>query len=124
MGFRFRKRIRIVKGLYLNLGKLRGSLSFGGRGATMNVSKKGVRDTFSLPGTGISYQTKRVGIKQPHRSAKGPPQSVSPMSVLAFVLVRDYPFLSTKFCVNVHQPQGCGGYGFQARQVGGIRMGD
>jgi len=27
----------------------------------MNVSKKGVRDTFSAPGTGISYQTKRVG---------------------------------------------------------------
>jgi hypothetical protein len=27
----------------------------------MNVSKKGVRDTFSVPGTGISYQTKRVG---------------------------------------------------------------
>jgi len=27
----------------------------------MNVSKKGVRDTFSARGTGISYQTKRVG---------------------------------------------------------------
>jgi hypothetical protein len=33
----------------------------GGRGATINISKKGVRDTFSAPGTGISYQTKRVG---------------------------------------------------------------
>jgi hypothetical protein len=27
----------------------------------MTVSKKGVRDTFSVPGTGMSYQTKRVG---------------------------------------------------------------
>jgi hypothetical protein len=27
----------------------------------MNISKKGVRDTFSAQGTGISYQTKRVG---------------------------------------------------------------
>jgi hypothetical protein len=61
MGFRFRKRIRLGKGVYLNLGKRGSSLSIGGRGATMNVSKKGVRDTFSVPGTGISYQTKRAG---------------------------------------------------------------
>jgi hypothetical protein len=27
----------------------------------MNVSKRGVRDTFSLPGTGLSYQTKTKG---------------------------------------------------------------
>jgi hypothetical protein len=56
MGFRFRKRIRLGKGIWINLSKKGGSLSVG-----MNVSKKGVRDTFSAPGTGISYQTKRVG---------------------------------------------------------------
>jgi Protein of unknown function (DUF4236) len=61
MGFRFRKRIRLGKGIWINLSKKGGSLSVGGRGATMNVSKKGVRDTFSARGTGISYQTKRVG---------------------------------------------------------------
>jgi hypothetical protein len=61
MGFRFRKRIRLAKGLYINLSKKGGSLSVGGRGASMNVSKRGVRDTFSVPGTGLSYQTKRVG---------------------------------------------------------------
>jgi uncharacterized protein DUF4236 len=61
MGFRFRKRIRLGKGIWINLSKKGGSLSVGGRGATMNVSKKGVRDTFSAPGTGMSYQTKRVG---------------------------------------------------------------
>jgi hypothetical protein len=61
MGFRFRKRIRLGKGIWINLSKKGGSLSLGGRGVTMNVSKKGVRDTFSAPGTGLSYQTKRVG---------------------------------------------------------------
>jgi hypothetical protein len=61
MGFRFRKRIRLGKGVWINLSKKGGSLSVGGRGVTMNVSKKGVRDTFSARGTGISYQTKRVG---------------------------------------------------------------
>jgi Protein of unknown function (DUF4236) len=55
MGFRFRKRIRLGKGIWINLSKKGGSLSVGGRGATMNVSKKGVRDTFSAPGTGTSY---------------------------------------------------------------------
>jgi Protein of unknown function (DUF4236) len=61
MGFRFRKRIRLAKGVYWNLSKRGSSLSIGGRGATANISKKGIRDTFSVPGTGISYQTKRVG---------------------------------------------------------------
>ena len=59
-GFRFRRRIRLAKGLYWNIGKKGSSFSIGGRGATMNISKKGARDTFSVPGTGISYQTKRV----------------------------------------------------------------
>ena len=61
MGFRFRKRIRLSKGVHLNLGKKGASLSIGGRGSSLNISKKGVRKSFSLPGTGISYQTKSVG---------------------------------------------------------------
>jgi hypothetical protein len=61
MGFRFHKRIRLLKGVYWNIGKKGSSLSIRGKGATVNVSKKGVRDTFDIPGTGISYQTKRVG---------------------------------------------------------------
>ncbi len=58
MGFRFRKRIRLAKGVYINLSKKGGSLSVGGRGATMNVSKGGVRDASSVPGTGLSYPDK------------------------------------------------------------------
>jgi Protein of unknown function (DUF4236) len=61
MGFRFRKRIRLAEGLYWNQGKKGSSFSIGGRGATTNISEKGIRNTFSAPGTGISYQTKRVG---------------------------------------------------------------
>ena len=55
MGWRFRKRIRIVKGLWINLSKRGGSLSVGGHGLTANISKKGVRETVGLPGSGISY---------------------------------------------------------------------
>jgi hypothetical protein len=61
MGFRFHKRIRLAKGLYWNIGEKGSSLSIRGRGTTVNISKKGVRDTFSVPGTGVSYQTKRAG---------------------------------------------------------------
>jgi hypothetical protein len=50
MGFRFRKRIRIVEGLYLNLGKRSGSLSVGGEGATANISKKGCPEHIQAAG--------------------------------------------------------------------------
>jgi hypothetical protein len=65
MGRRFRKRIKLY-----------------------NLSRQGVRETFSVPGTGISYQTERVGAGQ-----RQPPlrkrsrRSASPGSMLAFVAV-------------------------------------
>jgi hypothetical protein len=57
MGFRFRKSVKIAPGVKINLSKSGGSLSFGGRGATFNISSRGVRSTYSIPGTGISYAT-------------------------------------------------------------------
>jgi uncharacterized protein DUF4236 len=64
MGFRFHKRIRILKGLYVNLGSKKGpSLSVGGHGVTTNVGSRGVHETFSLPGTGISYRTRNRALQ-------------------------------------------------------------
>ena len=57
MGFRFRKSVRLGKGVRINLGKRGASLSLGGRGATVNLSGRGVRSTVGIPGTGISYTT-------------------------------------------------------------------
>ncbi len=57
MGFRYRRSIRLGKGLRLNLSKSGTSLSVGGRGATMSISKRGTRTTLGLPGTGLSYST-------------------------------------------------------------------
>lgn len=57
MGFRFRKSVKIAPGIKLNLSKSGGSLSIGGRGATVNISSRGVRSTYSIPGTGLSYVT-------------------------------------------------------------------
>jgi hypothetical protein len=55
MGLRFRKSIRIAKGVRINLSKSGASVSVGRRGASINLGKKGVRTTVGIPGSGISY---------------------------------------------------------------------
>jgi hypothetical protein len=72
MGFRFRRSVRLAPGLRLNLSKSGPSLSVGGRGATVNISKKGTRTTLSIPGAGISYQT---GYFRAHRHNQAAPTS-------------------------------------------------
>ena len=54
MGFRFRKSIKIIPGVRLNLSKSGISTSLGGKGATVNIGKRS-RATIGIPGTGISY---------------------------------------------------------------------
>ncbi|XDZ50200.1 DUF4236 domain-containing protein [Neisseriaceae bacterium CLB008] len=64
MGFRFRKSIKLGKGLKLNLGK-KGftSVTIGGRGASVNIGKRGTHLNTGIPGTGLSYRTKLSGNK-------------------------------------------------------------
>lgn len=58
MGFRFRKKVKIAPGIDLNLSKNGiSSTSIGRKGATINLSKRGVKQTIGIPGTGLSYQT-------------------------------------------------------------------
>jgi serine/threonine protein kinase len=51
---RFQKRIKIIKGLNLNLSTSGISLTGGTKGASINVSTKGVFLNTSIPGTGLS----------------------------------------------------------------------
>lgn len=55
MGFRFNKRVKICKGVTVNLGKKGASLSVGTKGYRKTFSKNGTRTTVGIPGTGISY---------------------------------------------------------------------
>lgn len=56
MGFRFRKAVRILPGLRLNITKHGiSSVSVGGRGISYNIGKKGTRATGGIPGSGLSY---------------------------------------------------------------------
>ena len=58
MGFRFRQKIKICDGISLNLSKKGvSSLTLGGRGAALNVGRKGMRATAGIPGSGMSYSS-------------------------------------------------------------------
>ena len=56
MGFRFYRRIRILPGVSLNLGKKGASVSVGPRGAKMTFGSRGARMSVGLPGTGMRYE--------------------------------------------------------------------
>ena len=55
MAFRFWRRVRIAKGVTLNISKRGVSTSFGPRGAKYTVGRRGQRATVGLPGTGLFY---------------------------------------------------------------------
>jgi hypothetical protein len=59
MGLRFRRRLRILPGLWLNVSKSGVSTSIGGHVATLNLSKRGKMTTLGLPGSGLSYRSSR-----------------------------------------------------------------
>ncbi len=56
MGFRFQKRIRIFKGLTLNLSKSGTSWTLGSRGASVNFKDDKATGNVGIPGTGLSYR--------------------------------------------------------------------
>lgn len=55
MAFRFRRSIRLLPGIRLNLGRRGVSVSAGVRGAHVTIGKDGTRTTVGIPGTGMSY---------------------------------------------------------------------
>lgn len=72
MGFRFRKSVRLMPGVRLNLSNGGISTSLGGRGGSINIGKRGVRATAGIPGSGLSYS------QQLFTTPKGPSQSAVP----------------------------------------------
>src|SRR6266571_3845550 len=55
MGFRFRRRIKLLPGIRLNISKSGLSTSVGEPGATINLRGDNVRTTVGVPGSGLSY---------------------------------------------------------------------
>lgn len=90
MGLRFRKSMKLIPGVRLNVGLRRSSLSFGGKGFTYNVGSNGPsRLTASIPGSGLSYST-TVQPQAPAALITPLPTrrrySATPFVVIAFVL--------------------------------------
>ena len=72
---RFQRRIKILPGMTLNIGKTGVSASAGPQGAKVTVGKTGLRTTVGLPGTGISH-TKLVNPTD--ASSNTPPEAPAP----------------------------------------------
>ena len=58
MGYRFSRRIRICKGVHLNVSKSGVGISLGVRGASISTGPRGTYINAGLPGTGLSYRQK------------------------------------------------------------------
>ena len=63
MDLMFRKRIKILPGIHINLSKSGVSTSIGRRGASVNIGKRGTYFNTGLSGTGIYYRKKISGSK-------------------------------------------------------------
>ncbi len=77
MGIRFRKSVKICKGVRVNFSKSGASISLGGRGHRVTTGKRGTRATFGIPGTGLSYSTKIGGTSHKHTSSSRKHHSTS-----------------------------------------------
>ncbi len=66
MGFKFRKSIKILPGVRINLTHQGiSSASIGKRGASFNIGKKGTRTSVGIPGSGLSYSKYRSYTENP-----------------------------------------------------------
>lgn len=85
MGFRFRKSIKIMPGIRVNLSKSGVSTSIGRPGLTVNLKKGKTATTVGIPGTGLSYKSSSSGEQgTPSGSGLG---TLFFWALLAFVVV-------------------------------------
>lgn len=85
MGFRFRRSIKLLPGVRVNVSGGGLSFSVGGRGATLNVSRRGTRATLGIPGTGISWSG-NIGQTARTSRHKASPRAPSVQSTAAAAL--------------------------------------
>jgi hypothetical protein len=57
VGWRFRRTVKILPGVRLNLSRSGISTTLGPNGASINLGKRGTRTTVGIPGTGISHSS-------------------------------------------------------------------
>lgn len=77
MGMRFRKSIKICKGVKVNFSKSGASLSLGGRGHGVTFGGSGTRAHVGIPGTGLSYNTRIGGHTRSRSDTRSSSQSTT-----------------------------------------------
>lgn len=64
MGIRLRKSIKLAPGVRVNVTQNGISSVSLGRGASININAQGIQANLGIPGTGLSYRTKRKNFKE------------------------------------------------------------
>lgn len=67
MGFSYRKRVKLMPGVNINLSKKGASVTVGTRGASVNIGKSGIYQNLGIPGTGI-YSREKISVKDSVKS--------------------------------------------------------
>ena len=75
MSFRFQRRVKILPGVSLNVGKTGASVSVGPRGMRTTIGTRGVKHSLGIPGTGIRYETPYQSIEN---NAQKQPRPTNP----------------------------------------------
>lgn len=90
MGLRFRRSIKILPGVKLNLGKKSAGVSAGTTGARYSVNSSGRKtSTVGIPGTGLSYSKSSGGGKKSDKGSKSvlPWRLILTVGILIFILI-------------------------------------
>lgn len=78
MAWSYRKRIKIIPGIHLNIGKNGISTTIGIPGASINIGKRGTYLNTGIPGTGFSSRTKLNPSTNPASDKKDIPNNTLP----------------------------------------------
>ncbi len=90
MPLKFRKRIRLLPGIWLNISKSGVSTSIGGKGATVNIGKQGTKSTLSIPGTGLSYTHTETPEQLPPETSRTSGPLTRPLVVVLWIFLIGY----------------------------------
>lgn len=82
---RFRKSIRLGKGIRLNLSKSGASVTLGGKGASVNIGNKGAYLNAGIPGTGLSERIK-LGVGGDKKMTKVPNKTLNTILTVVEVI--------------------------------------
>ena len=92
MAWAFRKRIKVIPGVYINLSKSGISANAGIRGASLTFRSDGIYRNLGLPGTGI-YSRQKVGDYGGISPEQGADKQFAPDEAFE-IAAPDYSFIS------------------------------